>query len=71
MKGEIKTMVGTSIKKIREQRNIPQSILAIKTGLKQCQISKIENGARKVSAEELDIIAKALNVSVKKLFESA
>jgi transcriptional regulator with XRE-family HTH domain len=64
-------MVGTSIKIIREQKNIPQSALADKTGLKQCQISKIENGVRKVSAEELDIIARALNVSVKKIFETA
>jgi transcriptional regulator with XRE-family HTH domain len=64
-------MVGTSIKKIRELKNIPQSILADKTGLKQCQISKIENGVRKVSAEELDIIARALSVSVKKIFETA
>lgn len=64
-------MVGTSIRKIREQKNIPQSILANKTGLKQCQISKIENGSRKVTAEELDNIARALNVSVKKIFESA
>lgn len=63
-------MVGTSIKKIREQKNIPQSILADKTGLKQCQISKIENGFRKVTAEELDSIAKVLNVSVKKLLEA-
>lgn len=43
--------------------------LSIKTNMRQSQISKIENGLRKVSSEELILISKALRVPISKLLE--
>ena len=64
-------MIGDNIKKIRVEKRIPQSILASKTGMKQCQISKIENGTRKIAADELNLIAMALGVSVANILDTA
>ncbi|NGT53786.1 helix-turn-helix domain-containing protein [Clostridium perfringens] len=60
--------VGLRIKKIRERNGLSQLNLAKKTGyLNQSQISKIENGQRKVKVDELIILSSALNVSLKEL----
>ncbi|HFD2045178.1 TPA: helix-turn-helix domain-containing protein [Clostridium perfringens] len=60
--------VGLRIKKIREKNGLSQLNLAKKTGyLNQSQISKIENGQRKVKVDELIILSNALNVSLTEL----
>ncbi|ELC8330962.1 helix-turn-helix domain-containing protein [Clostridium perfringens] len=60
--------VGLRIKKIRERNGLSQLNLAKKTGyLNQSQISKIENGQRKVKVDELIILSSALNVSLTEL----
>ncbi|EGT4140219.1 helix-turn-helix transcriptional regulator [Clostridium perfringens] len=60
--------VGLRIKKIRERSGLSQLNLAKKTGyLNQSQISKIENGQRKVKVDELIILSNALNVSLTEL----
>lgn len=60
--------VGLRIKKIRERNGLSQLNLAKKTGyLNQSQISKIENGQRKVKVDELMILSNALNVSLTEL----
>jgi len=46
-----------------------QRELARLAGLTQSQLSKIENGNRKITAEELQKLAKALGVSVTELIE--
>lgn len=57
--------VGKRIKQIRENRNISQLNLANQLKyLNQSQISKIEKGDRKVTAQDLIEIAKVLEVSV-------
>ncbi|MHC9414408.1 helix-turn-helix domain-containing protein [Clostridium perfringens] len=60
--------VGLRIKKIRERSGLSQLNLAKKTGyLNKSQISKIENGQRKVKVDELIILSNALNVSLTEL----
>ncbi|AMN31735.1 helix-turn-helix domain-containing protein [Clostridium perfringens] len=60
--------VGLRIKKIRERNGLSQLNLAKKTGsLNQSQISKIENGQRKIKVDELIILSNALNVSLAEL----
>jgi len=57
--------LGRQIKKIRESKNISQLELAKQLKyLNQSQISKIEKGDRKATAEDLIKIAKALDVTV-------
>ncbi|PWX19852.1 hypothetical protein CBI46_03260 [Clostridium perfringens A] len=56
------------MEKIRERSGLSQLNLAKKTGyLNQSQISKIENGQRKVKVDELIILSNALNVSLTEL----
>jgi transcriptional regulator with XRE-family HTH domain len=62
-------VISKNIKSLRCQKGISQIELSIKTNMKQSQISKIENGLRKVSGEELVLISKALQVPISKLLE--
>lgn len=48
---------------LREKRDINQTELAKMIGLDKSKMSKIENGTRKVSPDELDKIADVFNVS--------
>lgn len=62
-------MLASKIKNTRESKNISQEELAKKVGLKQSQISKIENGTRQVKASELGLIANALDIPLVELLE--
>lgn len=54
-----------NIRRIRESQGISQRDFANKIKiLNQSQISKIEKGTRKVSATELAVMARSLNVSL-------
>lgn len=56
--------IGERIKKLRTERRISTYALAQKTGLSQSSISKIENGNRRLRADEMQLIADALGVDV-------
>ena len=58
----MKMTVNEKIKKYLEEHGITQTFIEKKTGLSQDKVSKLLNGKRKVSAEELGLIASALNV---------
>lgn len=59
------TTLGKNIKKTRQAQRISQSELAERLEyLNQSQISKIEKGDRKATAEDLIQIARALDVTV-------
>lgn len=61
-------LIGENIKQLREERKISQYELSMRIRfLNQSQISKIERGTRKVSAEDLTCIAEALQVEVTEL----
>jgi transcriptional regulator with XRE-family HTH domain len=55
--------LGNRIKVLREEMDISQEGLAKMVGIDRAGLSLIENGKRSVKAEELSLIAKALNVS--------
>lgn len=48
---------------LREKHNITQTELAKRMNLDKSSMSKIENGTRKVSSDELDKLANIFNVS--------
>ena len=63
-------MIGKRIKQIRQQKQISQHELAIKTRIfKQSQISKMENNTRLVKVNEVKVIATALNVPISSLWD--
>lgn len=63
-------MFGQKIKQLREQSKLSQYELAKKTKIfNQSQISKIENDERFLKADELKIIADALEVTIVELLD--
>lgn len=55
--------VNEKIKQYLEEHGISQAFLVNKTGIPHWIISNIVNGKRNVTANELGLISKALNVS--------
>lgn len=69
----MRNIIGRHIKKIRKEQRLTQEQLAIRIEIAGWQInrfvvSKIERGDRELSDVEAQTIAKALKVSVSKLF---
>ncbi len=61
--------LGQRIKEIRERQNIKQVELAEMIEMEPSNLSKLENGNQLPKEENMERIAKALNVDVKDLFE--
>lgn len=61
--------LGDRIKKLRELFEFSQEILAKEIGISRVSLSQIENGARSVSAEELDKISKIFNITMEVLLD--
>lgn len=59
--------ISTRIKELRAKKGISQQRLAELLGVSRPAISQIETGERKISAEELDSLAKIFNISVDSL----
>jgi transcriptional regulator with XRE-family HTH domain len=67
-KTQIKKRFGMSVKGLRIHLGISQEKLAERTNLHRTYISDIECGSRNVSLENIDRLARALEVSVSYLF---
>ncbi len=61
--------LGSRIRDARERAGLNQTVLGKRTGLERTAITKIEAGARKVTALELVRIADALGVRMARFFE--
>ncbi|MEM7166464.1 MAG: helix-turn-helix domain-containing protein [Planctomycetota bacterium] len=55
--------IGSQIKKLREERHLTGKELALRIGLSQSQMSRLEQGQRRIDTEILAKIANALEVS--------
>jgi transcriptional regulator with XRE-family HTH domain len=66
---ELIIKIGLRIKEIRKGQNLSQSQLAFEAGLTRSQIVRIEKGKINTSVSQLFVIAKALDVDIKSLFE--
>ena len=60
---------GERIRELRHKKNISQEDLAEMTNLHRTYIGGIERGERNLSLENIHKIAKALKISLSKLFE--
>ena len=68
---DLKTLLGMAIKTRRASLGISQEELAHRAGLHRTYVSDLERGARNPSIESIEKLARALDVSVAKLFENA
>ena len=66
---DIKKLLGKQIKLYREKANLTQEQLAEKIGINSRSVSVIECGINFVTAETLSMIARALDVTPKTLFD--
>ena len=69
MNQTLKEKLGARIQEIRKLQNLTQERLAEKIGLDTPNLSNIERGKRFLSAETLEKIVKALNITEKELFD--
>lgn len=59
--------LGERVRLLRESEGISQGELASIVGISRSAISQIESGERKITAEELDILAKRFTISMESL----
>jgi transcriptional regulator with XRE-family HTH domain len=64
----VKSRFGLAIKRRRQEIGISQEVLAERAGLHRTYIGDIERGARNLSLENIEKIAKALQISISDLF---
>ncbi len=61
-------VIGTRLKKLREERSLSQGDIEKRTGLLRCYISRVENGHTVPSIETLEKLAVALELPLFQLF---
>lgn len=66
---KIRRLFGQRIKKIRKEKGISQEELAFSCGLHRTYISDVERGTRNVSIDNIYKLSRALDVSLKYLFD--
>jgi len=68
---DVRSRFGSSIKRWRNHRGFSQEELAERANLHRTYISDVERGARNLSLESIDKLARALEISVPVLFTDA
>jgi len=67
-KTDVRRRFGTSVRRLRSRQRISQEELAGRAGLHRTYVSDIERGARNVSLESIDKLARALDIPAGMLF---
>ena len=67
-KTDIRTRFGLAIKQRRQELGISQEALAERAELHRTYVADIERGARNLSLENIEKLAKALQLSISDLF---
>lgn len=61
-------VIGTRLRKLREERDLSQGDIEERTGLLRCYISRVENGHTIPSIETLERLASAMDIPLYQLF---
>lgn len=64
----IKTLVGTRIRELRNQKELSQEKLALIAGIDRTYIARVEAGRQNISIVNLEKIVKALDTSFSEFF---
>lgn len=66
---QAREIIANNIRKLRQMQKLSQEDFAEKAELHRTYIGSIERGERNVSIDNLERIAKALGVDIRKLFD--
>ena len=69
MKKNSKKLIAKNVKKYREKLHLKKEELSLKAGFDNSYISKLEANKMNITIEKLGIIADALNINTKDLFD--
>jgi len=69
MNKKLSAKFGEVIRELRKERNLSQEGLADKADVHRTYIGMIERGEKNITLENIQKLAKALNVSLKSIFE--
>ena len=61
--------IGERIRKLRSTRGISQEVLAHLADLDRTYVNSVENGRRNISIENIEKLAKALDVTLRSFFD--
>lgn len=64
----LKEMFGHRVKELRQARNLSQEKFALQIEMDRTYLASIESGKRNISLENIDKIAKGLEISLEDLF---
>lgn len=62
---------GLTIKKLRNELGLSQEKFALSIGMDRTYYSSVESGKRNISIQNIEKIAKGLNISISELFKLA
>ncbi len=68
MEESLQIKVGKRIQEIRVEKNISQQDLAARCNFEKSNMSRLEAGRANATISTLEIVAKALEVNIKELF---
>lgn len=68
MSTEIRKRFGDRVRELRLERKMLQGDLAHKVGIRESYVSNIETGSKEPCLEVIEMLAKGLGVSLRKLF---
>ncbi len=68
-KNQINVLLGKTIKKIRQEKNITQALLARRTNLHRAYIGQIERAEKNIGILNLKLIADGLGVTLARLLK--
>jgi len=69
-KASVKTIFGTALRTLREERGYSQEGLAEQAGLHRNYVGGVERGERNVALENIVKLAQALSIRTKDLFDT-
>lgn len=67
---EIQKRFGARVRELRQDRGLSQEALALACGLDRTYVGSVERGERNISLVNIHLIASALRVPVKALFDA-
>lgn len=69
MKGFSKLNIGQRLRDLREKAGLTQNGLALKAGMSQTHLRRVELGQAGITVDHLEIICDALGISLKTFFD--